>query len=39
MFKNLVFQSSNKFAAASDFPSLNVEYISMLFIFKKSLND
>ena len=39
MFKNFVLQSSNKSLSNNDLPSLNVEYISMLFVFKKSLKD
>ena len=39
MFKNFIFKVLINLSATTDFPSLNVEYISMLFIFKKSLTD
>ena len=37
MFKILFFKVLINLSAATDFPSLYVEYTSMLFIFKKSL--
>ena len=39
MFKNLDFQVLINLSATADFPSLYVEYISMLFNFKKSLKE
>ena len=37
MFKNLFFKVLINHSATTDLPSLNVEYTSMLFIFKKCL--